>query len=285
MSKPLNALAVILAVALIVSLGVNAALYSSNQQLNNDSGAQATHVQMETTLAKAQMSMQGAFKRIEAGCVNASLNLAPYGINGTAARAILNATMAVDSSIINVITYDTSGICRAAEPSSYYMLVGQDMSWAADVQKLLATKMPQMNNVIETEIGDAGAVLCAPVFDADGVFLGGVSALFNASALMGRVVPPLLNGTTFTTWCIQLDGVEVYDTDPTQIGLNITGPEYNDYPTVQAMGWRMINETSGFITYSFATALHSGVQVTKECYWTSIGMHAVMWRLVVVHRL
>jgi polar amino acid transport system substrate-binding protein len=283
--KPLNILAVVLAMALLVSLSINAAVYSVNTQLSSDNSAASTQVQMETTLAKAQMYMQGAFKKIDAAMVNASVNLAPYGLNGTQARSVLNASLAVDSSMINVLTFDTAGVVIAAEPTSSYALVGKDLSWAPDVQRLLSTRMPQMNDVLRNPLNVSGAVLVAPVFDANGVFLGGVGTLFNASALMGRVVPPLLVGTEFTTWCIQGDGVEVYDTDPTQIGLNITGPDYNDYPTVQAMGWRMINETSGYITYSFATSLHSGVQVTKECYWTSIGMHGVMWRLAIVHRL
>jgi hypothetical protein len=285
MRRQLNMLAVFLAVALIVSLSVTGLLLSANAQLNADNEAKGTRLQMQNVLAKAQMAAQAEIKKVDALVVSTSLNLSAYGLNGSEARARLNSSLAANANLMSLITYDRNGIVQAAEPSSYYYLMGENLSGADNVQRLLAQKIPIMSNVITGGPNGDGAVLAAPVFDADGLFLGGVSGMFNVSTMLGSALPKLLNGTSFTFWSIQLDGLEIYDTDAAQIGMNLLGPAYADFPQAQAMGWRMVNESSGYVTYSFYTALHSGVLVNKECYWTSIGAHNFLWRLSIAHRM
>ena len=102
---------------------------------------------------------------------------------------------------------------------------------------------------------------------------------------MNETIVSLANGTGFTYWCMQSDGMDIYDTDVSQVSMNVLhGSDYADFPQVQAIGWRMLNGTSGYGTYSYYISLDSKTTVDKECYWTTVGMLGVEWRLALVHR-
>lgn len=85
---------------------------------------------------------------------------------------------------------------------------------------------------------------------------------------------------------MHLDGTEVYDVDASQIGLNLlTSDEYANYTELLALGWRAINETSGYGTYSFVPELGDKQVVCKECFWTTVGAETIKWRLFLADQL
>ncbi|HSV42545.1 MAG TPA: hypothetical protein VLH13_03940, partial [Methanomassiliicoccales archaeon] len=241
---------------------------------------------MNAILSEAQMAVQRELKKIDALMQNASMRLSPLGLNGTLVREELNSTFVLDPYLMNIITYDRHGVVMTAVPSNYLFMEGMDLSYADNVALMLTKKMPIMTDVLLPLDGNDGAVLAAPVFDEDGLFVGAVSALFSPSRLMNGTLPQLAADTGFTFWCMQSDGIDIYDTDASQIGMNIiNGTDYQDFPEVQAIGRRMVNETSGYGTYSYLISLGSQTTVEKECYWTTVGAHGIAWRLAVVHRL
>jgi hypothetical protein len=209
--------------------------------------------------------------------------MTPYGLNGTEVRALMNETMAADANIVSSVTYDVNGMIIAAEP--FTDVEGTNLSDQVTVQKLLATRMPAMSNVFQVVEGPMGSVFASPVFDSTGRFIGAASVVFNASKMMDALLPSLVNGTSFTFWCMQTDGLDVYDTDLSQVGMNILyGPDYANFPNLQALAWKMLNESTGYGTYHYFATLGSQQVVYKECFWTTIGAHGITWRLVVVHR-
>ncbi|HEY3421165.1 MAG TPA: hypothetical protein VGK23_11495 [Methanomassiliicoccales archaeon] len=286
MLKRANWLIAVLMVALLISVTAVGTLVSDNSEIDRQGSATSTRLQMNSVLSKAHMSAQGEIGRLDGLMKNTSASLGPLGLNGTLVRSELILALASDPYILDIITYDRHGVVVAAEPASYDYLEGMNLSTADNVAQMLGTKMPVMSNVIPPIEGLPGAVIAAPVFDSVGMFIGAVSALFSVSAMMNNTLPQLATGMDFTFWCIQLDGQEIYDTDPAQIGMNlINGSDYQDYPGAQAMGSKVVNETSGYITYSYFVSLSTQKMVEKECFWTTVGAYGIEWRLAIAHHL
>lgn len=274
----------LLLVLLLISATVSVWLYTENVRLDQDGSSASTRLQMNEVLSKAQMAVQGQIKKVDALVSNVSLDISTLGLNGTQVRAKLIAALESDAYVMDIITYDINGMVVAAEPGAYSSLEGTNLSTQEIVVKLLTTKMPVMSGVFSSTEGEIGAVFAAPVFDADGRFIGAVSALFSASALMNGTLPHLLEGTEFAFFCAQLDGTDIYDTDTAQIGMNLI-TDYTNYPEVQEVGRRLANESTGHGTYSYLTRLDEDTVVDKECYWTTIGSHGITWRLVIINQI
>jgi hypothetical protein len=102
---------------------------------------------------------------------------------------------------------------------------------------------------------------------------------------MAATLPTLAQSTGFTFFCMQSDGFIIYDVDPNDVGTNLFSSYYADFPSLQALGWRMVNESTGYGTYSYYDSQQSHQVVNKECYWTTVGAHSVTWRLIIVHRM
>jgi sensor domain CHASE-containing protein len=274
----------LLLVLLLLSATVSVWLCSENARLDQDGSSASTRLQMNEVLSEAQMAVQGQIKKVDALVSNVSMNISTLGLNGTQVRAKLTAVLESNAYVLDIITYDINGVVIAAEPEAYSSLEGTDLSTQEIVVKLLTTKMPVMSGVFSSTEGEMGAVFAAPVFDADGQFIGAISALFSASALMDGTLPHLLEGTEFTFCCVQLDGTDIYDTDTAQIGMNLV-TDYTDYPEVQEIGRRLADEPTGHGSYSYLVSIGDDEVVDKECYWTTIGSHGITWRLVIIHQL
>ena len=85
---------------------------------------------------------------------------------------------------------------------------------------------------------------------------------------------------------MQTNGTLIYDPDPEQQGHNLfTDPLYADYPEVQAFAQEVANQQSGYGTYRYYnTNLNNADKevISKEAYWTTIGIYDTEWRLVIV---
>ena len=270
-----------LALALLLTTMASMVMVTQNSQLSSENAANATRLRMNTILESGQNAVQMELAKMRNLTFDLALSLRATGLNGTAARAELNATLAVNPYAIDIATFDTHGIIQAVEPEQYRYLEGVDLSGGNKTKELLLFKVPTLSNTFASRGIARGAGYACPVFDQDGVFIGAVSTLFNVSTLMHAVLPQLTSGTGFTWWSMPLDGTEIFDTDATQTGHNLLyGPDYVNFPQVQALGWRLVNETSGRGSYSYLfspTQLHI---MNKECYWGTVGAEGLQWRLV-----
>jgi hypothetical protein len=284
-SNLVNWFAAVLVVALLIAVAASAALYASNQQLQADKNAASTQAQMAAALNQGQAAVQKELMRISALLTGLSQNCTEMGLSGPAVRAQLNLTMAADAFITSAITVNAAGIVMAAEPASIEHIVGMNLSSSENIALCLSSRLPVLGNVLQPAQGEAGAPMDLPVFDRSGTFQGAVNALCNVSALMSASLPQYSAGTSFTWWAMQSNGTDIYDTDQAQIGMNVLGPEYADFPQLQALVWKMVNQTAGYGTYSYYSTLASGQVVTKECFWAPTGLFGTSWRVVIVHRL
>ena len=111
-----------------------------------------------------------------------------------------------------------------------------------------------------------------------------MSIVFDPATIVQATITPVLNGTSYVMFAIQLDGRVIYDHDPAQLGkILLSDPIYHDYPELVNLGRRMVAEKSGYGTYEFYKTHESNEVVKKEAYWTTIGIHDTEWRLVIIH--
>jgi polar amino acid transport system substrate-binding protein len=140
--------------------------------------------------------------------------------------------------------------------------------------------------------GYSGTALAYPIFSPQGEFLGGITAIIEPDKLLNELVAPLLQDdmqnqsviADYTFWVMDLDGLLLYDEDTSQIGKNLfEDPLYKPFPDLlQLVEHRIVAERSGHGNYSYFEAIGGNkTLVTKECYWTTAGIHGGEWRLVI----
>jgi hypothetical protein len=281
-----KALLGVILVALLVTTSASIVLLNSNSQLNKDGNGSLVKLQMNSILETGQLAIAKEIEKVRTLTFDLALHLRTTGLNGTLARQEINATLALNPYAIDILTFDAHGIVQAVEPEQYRSLEGVDLSSGNKTAELLQYKIPTMSNTFASRGIARGSGYACPVFDVDGRFLGAVSTLYDVAAMMNATLPSLTSGTTFTWFAMQLDGTEIYDTDTSQIGLNsLTDQAYANYTQLTALGWRAVNVTSGYGTYTFTVELSSNQVVSKECYWTTVGAETIQWRLFLVHPL
>ncbi len=286
MPTPGKGLLAILAVAILLMASLSVLLLTSNAQLSKDSSTSSTRLQMNTMLEEGRVAVEREIEKVRNLTYDLALKLRPLGLNGTEAREAINTTMALNPYIIDILTFDTHGIVQAIEPERYSYIESVDLSSGNKTSELLLNKVPTMSNTFQSREIERGSGYACPVFDTEGRFIGAVSTLYNVSALMNALLTPLAAGTGFYFWCMQSDGVNIYDVDAAEIGMNlIHGEDYAAFPQAQAVSWRMVNESTGFGSYSYFQSLGSQTVVNKECYWTTVGAETITWRLVIVRVL
>jgi len=253
--------------------------------MNRDKAASATKLHMNSILNMGQGAVQKEIEKVRNLTYDLALHLRTIGLNGTLAREELNQTLASNPYAIDILTFDRKGIVQAAEPERFRYLEGVDLSKGNKTAEQLLYKVPTMSNTFASRGIARGSGYACPVFDSEGLFIGAVSTLFDTAVLMNTTLPALTAGTTFTWFAMQLDGTEIYDTDPSQIGLNsLTDPTYANFTQLVDLGLRAVNGTSGYGTYTFTADLSTRQVVSKECFWTTIGAETIQWRLFLVHR-
>jgi len=175
--------------------------------------------------------------------------------------------------------------CQGCEGSE-----GADISSQEHIAHVLKTKTPTLSKQFLLVEGYNGTALAYPVFSPQGEFLGGISTIIEPDRLLNAVVAPQLhfdidnrsNITDYSFWLMHLDGLIAYDRDASQIGKYLfKDPLYEPYPSLLALGEKMVAARSGHGYYSFQVTQGNRRVVTKESYWTTAGLHDREWRLVV----
>lgn len=263
----------IISVAFTISSGSLAANVTSDD---------ATASAQAFFLLQLQADIQGLLSDLDASVANASLQLSATGIDGETAREVLQNLTNPGSDFAEAVTISPHGKILLAEPAVFKSSEGADLSRQEVVQQLLRTRSPVFSQVFRTMEGHDAVALVYPVFSLAGNFTGAVSATLKPGVFLGAIIAPKINGTPYSAWLMQKDGRILYDPDPSEVGrMLFDDPLYKEYPSLLELGRRMAEERSGKGSYHF---LREGLQgnVTKELYWTTVGLHGIEWRLAVV---
>jgi polar amino acid transport system substrate-binding protein len=233
-------------------------------------------------LLQLQASIQGQLNDLDSAVADSSYQLSAIGIEGEKARDILRNLTGSSPYFTEATTGSPEGKIAAAEPAVYRNLEGADISKNDATIRLMQTKSPVFSPVFHLVEGYDASIVSYPVFSATGEFIGGVGAIIKPAELLGSIIAPRLLGTNYSVTVMQKDGLSLYDSDPSQVGKNLfSDPIYQPYPQLLALGKNVVAERSGMGRYVFQNNEHNG-NITKEVYWTSVGLHGNEWRLVAI---
>jgi hypothetical protein len=272
----------ILAVIAIIAVTGAAILYGQLITLQESSGKTAADADMQQQLLEMQGNVTRILNAMDADVTRAASALSTTGLEGTPAQAVLANLTRANPYVIDCITVDRNGTILAVEPREYAGATGEDISGQAHFSRLMAEKVPVMSDLIPTVEGIPAVDIASPVFSPAGIWTGATTMLIDPGALLDAVAAPVMNGTSYTVWVMQTDGLILYDQDPVQVGKNLfSDPFYAPYPELQGLGRRMVTEESGSGSYTFIDD-DTRATVRKEAFWTTAGIRGTEWRLVIV---
>lgn len=231
-------------------------------------------------LLQLQADIQGSLSDQDALVADAAEQLSAAGLEGEKAREILQSLN--DSGFLKAVTISQQGRILTAEPSQYNASERSDIASQKGWTSFLESKDPMLSPMFRLVEGYDAVTLIYPVLSPAGNFTGAVSASMKPGELLGAIIAPMLNGTPFNAWVMQKDGLILYDADPSQEGLMLfQDPLYQPYPSLLDIGRKMVAERSGMGSYYFLNKEHNQ-NVTKEVYWTTVGLHGNEWRLAII---
>jgi polar amino acid transport system substrate-binding protein len=259
---------------------------------NGNLSAAQSEIDMLFRLLQLQADLQGNLNKLDLDVANASQDLSTTELVGTAAREVLSRLLETNSNLIEASTFSKDGKIIVSECRGCERNEGADISGQEHIALILKTKNPTFSNRFLLVEGYNGIALQYPVFSSQGEFLGGTSAVIEPDKLLNELATPLLqhdlyNGSgiaDYTFWVMDLDGILLYDEDASQIGKNLFEDLlYKPFPDLLELAEQsIVTKRSGKGDYSyFEVNGGNKTVVTKECYWTTAGLHGKEWRLVI----
>ena len=270
-------------VVMIISVAFNAYQWSMNLSLVQQSSKE----EMGLLLINAQAAINTELLRLDGLLSNACQQLSTAGLVGTDAEEILNGLYTENSDlIVYAATADKNDILLAVQPSEFSNIIGQDMENQEQNIEMHETMRPSLSNFTSMVEDVLGVVMVSPVFDTNQQLIGSLSIAFQTYQLIHPIVKDSAKGI-YTIYAIQGNSTLIYDANSEEQGKNIfTDEEYQGYTELQTFIHQVINTQSGYGTYSyFDDLVASRPLVSKEAYWTSIGIYNADWRLVIAHNL
>jgi hypothetical protein len=267
---------------LMIILGTSCTASASNEA---DFGPQTTGGEPLWRLLTASDAVNANLSRMETALVSASLALKETGIDGPAARAVLLNLTKADTSVIDCVTIDASGIVREVEPTSFKSVKGENLKGQSQVNDTISTGLYSGIHFINAVEGLQAVDSEMPVFDRNGTLIGTVSLLFNSSQFFGKILDPFQPAGNSNIWVSRADDATIlFDPDPAQAFFNKSSSLYQDYPELLRLFDRMSFERTGYQTYEFLDEGHSET-IKKGCYWTTIPNKGTEMRLVLTLEL
>jgi len=239
---------------------------------------------VEDNLDKSARNLEsvimGMLKGIDRTLTKSASVIGKLGPSNLETRRVLKECRLGRSYVIDCAFIDDKGVIKVIEPDRYKNSEGIDISYQDAVKEILKTREPVMSDLIDSVEGIKSVDFKVPVFSEKKEFLGCVSMLTRIEEMIKFAAVQVEAGRGVKTWVMQKDGLIIYETDHSQIGLNLfSDPLYKGYPELVELGRRMVKEASGQGTYTF---LINGTQkvVRKDAAWRTLSFYGKEWVLV-----
>jgi hypothetical protein len=240
---------------------------------------------LKTTTLQIQKAVQLELDNLDHDMSGAASELSRTGLSGPEARQILNGLAGKYSFIIDCLTADAAGKIVTVAPDAYSSYEGTDISRQDVTVKFHETKKPLLSQMFTAVEGMNAVVIMWPVLSEEGDFMGSLSALFKPETLLAAASEPALKGTCIALNVMQLDGLNIYDSEGNDTGKNLfTDPAYQPYKDLVELGNKMVAQESGTGSYTFIDST-TGNTVKKQVFWASVKLHDTAWRLASVQQV
>ena len=237
-------------------------------------------VMMDTVAQQLTASINAGLGDLKAGNQNNSRALSTAGLSGQKADAILAKNLLRYPWAISSLVISRDGIVMTAVPGNYAGMVGTNLSWQPQFQKMNAARGPTVSGVFRMVEGFTGISQSYPVFSSSGEYLGYTDITYAPDVFLGRYIDGVTSQTAYDVWVAQTDGTVIYDTHKEEIGTNLfSDPTYAD-PALQEIFTRIVKEPAGSGKYTFHDR-NWNRNVTKTAVWDTAGIDGSEWRVVV----
>lgn len=183
--------------------------------------------------------------------------------------------------VIDAAFINSAGIMKIIEPEEYKKYEGSDISNQEAIILMQKTRKPGMSKTFDSVEGVKSVDIEYPVFSGNRKFSGSVSLLIKHDEFVRTYAAPVEKEMGVKCWVMQKNGVIIYETNPSQTGLNIFESQiYKDYPELILLAKRMIKEKNGTGRYTFLLQGADRV-VKKKALWRTIRFFNNDWIVVV----
>lgn len=238
--------------------------------------------QLKTTTLQIQKAIQSELDNLDRDMSAAASELSRTGLSGPEARQILNGLTGKYPFVIDSCATNVAGKMVTIAPDTYSSYEGTDISTQDVTVKFNETKKPLLSQMFTAVEGIDAVVIIWPILSENGDSMGSLSALFRPETLFATTAEPILKGTGIALNVMQLDGLNIYDSQGNDTGKNLfTDPAFQPYTDLVALGHRMVAEESGTGSYIYISQ-STGKTVKKQVFWASVGLHGTAWRLASV---
>jgi hypothetical protein len=234
--------------------------------------------QLKATTLQIQQTVQTELDNLDDDVSAAASQLSGTGLSGPEAKQILNGLCGKYPYIIDFATADTAGNMVTVAPDAYSNYEGTYIA----TENMTAPALSPMMRAVE---GMDSVSLLRPIFSDKGDYMGTLSALFIPETFLAIGAAPALKGTGIVLNVMQLDGLNIYDSEGVDAGKNLLiDPAFQPYKELVELGNRMVAQESGSGSYTYISHA-TGKPVKKLAFWASVGLHDTAWRLVSEHEV
>jgi hypothetical protein len=276
-----------LLIAILIVIVIISVAFNIYQWTANLSSAKQGNEEMELIIINSEAAINAELLRLDNLLSNACQQLSTTDLTGLEAKQILNGLYAENSGvIISSATVDQNDIILAIQPSQYSNITGQDLKSQEQNVEMHKTMRPALSNLTSLIEGPTGVTMVSPVFDTNRQLIGSLRITFQPYQLIHPIVRDSAKGI-YTIYALQKNSTLIYDANDEEQGKNIfTDPEYAGYTELLTFIHQVVDTNSGYGTYSYFDDLApSRPLVSKEAYWTTIGIYNADWRLVIARNL
>jgi hypothetical protein len=257
----------VITVAAVVFIMFSGTLWAENESLDKS----ARNLESE---------IMGLLKGIDRTLTKSASTIGKLGPASVEIKRVLKECRIGRSYSIDSTFVDDKGVMKFIEPGVYKKYEGTDISYQDVVKEILKTKQPVMSNRIDSVEGIKSIVFEVPVLSPKKEFIGFLSLLVRIEEMIKFAAVQVEAGRGVKTWVMQKDGLIIYETDRSQIGLNLfTDPLYKDYPELIELGQKMVKEQVGQGSYTFLSK-RTKMVVRKEAAWRTLNFYGRDWIVV-----
>lgn len=179
-------------------------------------------------------------------------------------------------------TLDLQGVRMVSFPENYLLDAKVDTAIkdAGLIMDKVKLGMPIIGGMQRNAIGCNIIEYVMPVMENDSIVTGAVSIQFAVTEMLERIVAKEIAGLTVNVWIIQTDGLILYDTNSSEIGLNVLRDDpFIQFPSLTQCARRIISNETGTGSYVYKTKAMKEAR-RKSTQWDSINVGGRQWRII-----